>query len=194
MEKDLLIVEKNELSKLYIGFEIFDIYKEIDKMIKKYKFKNIQSKIFSTISINSNNNKNINNIIISKKSLFKYILIITLIFSSLEDRNIQRNLYSKYSSITLKVNHPGSSIQIYSGTYMPYRPDQIKINGAIQEFISTKYNFDTFNNEIELIWYNSLNTARSMFDNCYEIDEINFSNFYSSRITNMDYMFYNCYR
>jgi len=83
MDKDLLILKQNKLTKLDIGLGIFDTYIEMDKIVKKYRYKKIQSKIFSSIGINSNNNININNANIFRKSLFKYILIITLIFFSL---------------------------------------------------------------------------------------------------------------
>ena len=169
---------------LNIEFEKFEIYKE---WIKKNSPKKNKYREFSIINEKATSN-NIN--IILKKSLFKYLLIITLIAITSQKRQIQRNLYLGTNSISLKIKSTGN-IRFYNNNYSPF-PNQIKINGTIVYITSNTYYFNTINNEMELIWDNNLETTKSMFDNCGYINEINLSNFDTSKVKDMSHMFHFC--
>lgn len=46
-----------------------------------------------------------------------------------------------------------------------------------------------------IVTSNKLNKVITMFENCYNLREINFgSNFHSENITDISYMFHNCYK
>ena len=46
MEKALLILKQKKLSKLDIGLGIFDTYLEMDKIVKKYRYKKFNQRYF----------------------------------------------------------------------------------------------------------------------------------------------------
>ena len=149
-------------------------------MAEEEKYKEKKSYSYKKIINYSSNNFIIIPLI---KKLFKYILILTLIISSLQEDS---------NSITLKINRKGN-IYIYGcNNYRMSIPNEIIINGIVQSTKSNRYELNITNNEVELIWYNKLDKTSYMFDNCYYIDEINLTNFDASEVTNMDYMFYYC--
>ena len=98
--------------------------------------------------------------------------IITIIIEDIEMQNI---LYTELLNI--------------KGTY----PDTIILNGNIYPESNTSYILTNENiNTIILQWNKSLTDCSSLFYNCYNISEVDLSNFDSSLITNTDNMFYNC--
>ena len=134
----------------------------------------------------------LNNIKTKNKILFNLLIFIYLIIliSTFDNQGI----VLKYSSITLKVEKSGN-IKIFNTkticSYYPPIPDQVYINGEKKEFQSY-YNFPGTNNNITLIWNNSIDKSLCMFDECSDITEINVSNFDSSKVKNMGAMFRKC--
>ena len=102
------------------------------------------------------------------------------------------SLFRKYKNtnqITLIIN--GKSRFLH---YSFIRPNKILLDG--EDWTPTQ-NYQTNLNEsrnynITIIWNNQLNTANSMFREVYNVIHFDFSKFNTSKITNMDYMFYNC--
>ena len=98
-------------------------------------------------------------------------------------------------------------------------PDEVYINDINQNEISFKYHFNESRNIVKLIWKKEVNAIPCMFYRCSDIKEIDFSHFNPSlisgdilgmfnnctslisldlsylsiSITNMEYLFYNCY-
>lgn len=134
----------------------------------------------------------LNNIKTKNKILFNLLIFIYLIIliSTFDNQGI----VLKYSSITLKVEKSGN-IKIFHDkttcSLHPPIPDQVYINGEKKEFQSY-YNFPGTNNNITLIWNNSIDKTLCMFDECSDITEINVSNFDSSKVTHLGAMFRKC--
>ena len=92
--------------------------------------------------------------------------------------------------IKLKVNQEGP-LQILNNINITL-PDEIYIDNEIKGKNVNNINIDNIESEIKLVWFNKFNTCYSMFANISYITEIDFSEFDSSDVTNMQYMFYNC--
>ena len=103
---------------------------------------------------------------------------------------------SQSSSIKLKIENSGIqkiySIGTYEWSYPVIHPDEIYINGKNKTEIKNEYNFEYNNNEIILVWYNSLESTTCMFRDCTSITEIDLSNFDDSQLIYMQFMFKNC--
>ena len=74
-----------------------------------------------------------------------------------------------------------------------YYPNMIYINGIKQPIINYSYYLNETDNFVDLIWNNSINDCRHMFNGCKDITEIDLSNFNTSLVQYMNGMFYNCY-
>ena len=74
----------------------------------------------------------------------------------------------------------------------PPFPDEVYINEDKQNQIQSNYYFNDTKNIIKLLWKTSINTAYCMFKSCSKITEINLSNFDTSKITSISYIFYGC--
>ena len=92
--------------------------------------------------------------------------------------------------IKLKVNQEGP-LQLLNNIKVPI-PDEIYINDKIKGISLNNITVDNIENEIKLVWFNKFNTCYSMFENISNITEIDFSQFDSSDVIDMQYMFYNC--
>ena len=105
------------------------------------------------------------------------------------------------SKITLKIkgignknvlgiyNNDPSSIDSFQEKYFP---NLVYINGIIQNYITYRYDFNLTDNFVELIWNNNINNCVSMFRNCSDIVEMDFSDFDTSEVTSMQFMFVFC--
>ena len=69
---------------------------------------------------------------------------------------------------------------------------QVIINGKAQDTIAYKYYCNQTNNIVELIWDDNLKNCGAMFRMCYNITEIDLSNFNNAQITAMNSMFAHC--
>ena len=115
---------------------------------------------------------------------------ITLIFSNLSLLFIL--LVSKVNSnrVKLKVNKIGS-VQLLNTTYVQ-KPNEFRIRDEIKAENGNTIIIDNMDDKIELIWKNKLTNCNSMFRGMRDITEIDLSQFDSSDVDNIKYMFYNC--
>ena len=120
---------------------------------------------------------------------FKYLLLI-LIFQQINLIDINTNkLISQFSIIKLEIQGTGHQ-KLFNNT-IKY-PDQIFINDINQSHIKNTYELNEKINEIKLIWNESLNNCEGLFENCLNITKIDFSDFDTSKVTDMSYMFSGC--
>ena len=70
--------------------------------------------------------------------------------------------------------------------------DEVYINGNKAEVITYSYTLNKIVNLVELVWYNLIDDYQHIFDECSDITEIDFSNFNTSKVIYMNYMFYGC--
>ena len=165
-------MEKNRIkySKGYRNENLVEINGEIVKEIFNIKE-----------SINGNKNiKEMNNV---KILLVKRILIIFIIL------NIQITI-SKYQNITLKI-YKGPNKSIINPSYIDYI-QEIYINGEVKTNIISTYNLTKENNLIKLVFNSTLIDCRNMFKNFFNIYEIDFKDFNTSKIEFMHGLFHNC--
>ena len=92
-----------------------------------------------------------------------------------------------YSSITLKIKGIG-----YKKIFNNYNPNTIYINGIKQKQVNYTYYLNQTDNFIELIWNNAIERTNSMFYNCISLTSINFNNFDTSKVVDMEEMFNGC--
>ena len=115
---------------------------------------------------------------------------IKLIFSILSLLFILLVSQVNSNKVKLKVNKIGS-IRILNTTYVP-KPDEIRIRDEIKAENGNTIIIDNMDDKIELIWKNKLTNCNSMFRGTRDITEIDLSQFDSSDVDNIKYMFYNC--
>ena len=167
--------------------------KERIKIINEYNIININRK-------KKRNNENIGNINKLKEYIIiiKFIIILCSFISRIKSNKF--NLYN-ISKITLKIKGTGykNVLGVYNDNpsnvnsfQKEYYPNLIKINGNEQNDITYKYDFKQTDNFVELIWNNNINNCENMFRNCYDIIEMDLSDFNTSEVTTMRWMFYNC--
>ena len=89
----------------------------------------------------------------------------------------------------MKIKSKGN-IKIFDNSYI--RPNEIFINGIKQNNINPYYNLDKFDNEVKLIWNQKIGITTFMFLECDKINEIDLSNFDTSKVTDMMSMFNGC--
>ena len=71
-------------------------------------------------------------------------------------------------------------------------PNEVHINGNKMSKVTHTYNLNNKINDVKLVWNNKANDCCSMFCYCSDIIEIDFSNFDTSDVTRMSWMFYDC--
>ena len=137
---------------------------------------------------NSKDKNKIQNIIPS----INYIKLINVLTAIIIISQIAPIGNSTFSKITLNIRGIGIK-KIFGSNFESINfPDEVKINGVIQNFSTFSYNFTQENNYVELIWYNNINNCANMFYGCSDITEIDFSNFDTSEVANMNSMFNGC--
>ena len=167
--------------------------KERIKIINEYNIININRK-------KKRNNENIGNINKLKEYIIiiKFIIILCSFISRIKSNKF--NLYN-ISKITLKIKGTGYKYVLGIKNDNPssefsfkkkYYPNLIKINGNEKNDITYKYYFNQTDNFVELIWNNNINNCYSMFRRCYDIIEMDLSDFNTSEVTTMQWMFLSC--
>ena len=123
----------------------------------------------------------------------KYLLLLILFNNTFVNNKISLIEYNSYN-ITLKIKGVGSKriISPFTAFKSECCPDEVYINGYKQYNVTPKYGLNKADNFIELIWHNLINSSDHMFYECYDIIEIDLSNFDTSNIENMQYMFSGC--
>ena len=82
---------------------------------------------------------------------------------------------------------------MYDGRINLTFPQKIKINNNnLEDFIFQEYNLTEEENIVELFWEEDIIDCEAMFSGVNNILEINFSNFDTSKVTNMRWMFAKC--
>ena len=104
---------------------------------------------------------------------------------------------SNFSKITLKIKDKGfKNILGYQNQNFyfnkAYFPNEVYINGELQNIVNYSYNFNQTINYVELLWNNTISNCGNMFRSCSDIIEFDFSNFDTSQVKNMYCMFYDC--
>ena len=101
------------------------------------------------------------------------------------------------SSIILKIEGPGTKNIFYNSS--PFkcnpifdRPDEVYVNKVKKDQVSSQYYFNEGDNEVILIWYTTFTSCNCLFYGCKDIKEIDFSNFDTSNVIYMRYMFNEC--
>ena len=95
-----------------------------------------------------------------------------------------------FSYITLKTNVIGY-VQIISEDFS-FLPNETRINDYIYPEIKKGYYFNTSESIIKLVWYYDIYSTNSMFHKCYNLTEIDLSNFNSRNVEDTDHMFNGC--
>jgi len=130
-----------------------------------------------------------------RNNIIYLIIIIHLMQIILSNNNLQFIKY-KFSNITLKINGIGNKkvITSYHSYYTDSRfcPNMIYINGVKQSSIKSWYYLNETYNFVEIIWNRSITYSEMMFRGCEDINEIDLSNFNTSMVIDMKYIFYNC--
>ena len=135
--------------------------------------------------------KNINKMII-------YILLFTLFISIISIVNNFSINETSISYITLRIKDTGLK-KVFNGGYypdcFPYfpRPNEVYINNIKQNEVLSRYDFNETDNEIILLWNETVTSCNCLFLECKDIYDINFFNFDTSEVTTMFGMFYECY-
>ena len=129
------------------------------------------------------------------KKLFSYFFLYVLIFCSVFKCKGSM-LNSKYSYIELIIEGGGENNILYEKGQPSCPnvtlPNEIYINGINQTNIDYKYNFTESENRVKLVWYNNLGNLACMFHKCSKIKKIDFSNFNSSSVYNINSAFNGC--
>ena len=146
-----------------------------DNLIKtNYLYKQMKNKNFLIESNSKNNNMNNSNED-DEENFVEKIKESYKIISELYKRVIKVRGFNSNESNINGIEKDDKKNNNFS-SYSKYRSKEMK----------------SFNNNITLIWNNSIDKSLCMFDECSDITEINLSNFDSSKITCMNAMFRNC--
>ena len=99
---------------------------------------------------------------------------------------------SKNNKIKIKVNTVGTQNILYHN--FKYAPTEAFINDTKVE-IDSQYSINVIstNDIIKLSWNQNIDDCSFMFCGLNNIISVDLSDFESSSVTNMEYMFYNCY-
>ena len=118
--------------------------------------------------------------------ILKYIILLNLFNNIFMNNKISLIEYTSYN-ITLKIKGIGNK-QIFCSWYQfqnKYYPNEVYINGYNQSTVTHSYYLNQTDNNIELVWYNLIDNCQFMFYDCYDITEIDLSNFDTSEATSM---------
>ena len=121
-----------------------------------------------------------------------FLLLIIDLYKEILAMSYETNLYS----IKLKIKGIGyNNIFGKEGDLAfktQYYPNDIIINGINQTEKTNIYYFNKTDNLVELYWNNKIRETWNMFRRCYNITEIDLSNFDTSEVRDMGGMFMFC--
>ena len=181
MKKEFTFYSKNSTPKLIKINNTISFNKERNSTYKKNTTKSHKSK-----------KKNIYPKIKIKKTLISLYFMILLYITSfhLTVKCNQNDEKVSFSYITLKTNVIGY-VQIISEDFS-FLPNETRINDYIYPEIKKGYYFNTSESIIKLVWYYDIYSTNSMFHKCYNLTEIDLSNFNSRNVEDTDHMFNGC--
>ena len=172
LRKELIKKCKDEI----LAFENEEIYK-VNKFIRK------RNKRQKFDICGENKYLNFKSII----HIFTFFLLNCFLPLSLSYKT--RKLYSN-SIVNVFIKNQGNN-KIISSNFQT-SPDTILINTMSVDPKTTSYKFTTSNNKVQLIWDNQLTNCSHMFSGCKTITGLDFSEFNSSNVVDMNQMFYQC--
>jgi surface protein len=164
-------------------------------IFKYYKMKQINYK--NNFSYNSKKNKiNSNKIIDLRISNRNHFQMACFIFFSLINFILAEKIFSyrnlnNDNIINLVINGGGYHKVVGSKIL----PDEVYINGKLADISNNGYiTIKEFikKNKITLIWKKKLVSCESLFESCFNINEIDLSKFDTSEVTSMARMFFEC--
>ena len=120
---------------------------------------------------------------------FHVKLIYIFIFLSLSQNNTL-NISNHQNEIHLIIKWQGN-IQFINNSFYT-KPSEIFVNGLPIDSNQNAYNFNEVLNNVTLKFNDSINSFKSIFNGLINITEIDLSNFDTSQVTDMQYMFYMC--
>ena len=95
-------------------------------------------------------------------------------------------------SIKLKIKGTGMK-RVFGSSFRSFSyPNKTIINNVGQNSVYSSYSFSQDSNIVEFIWNYIIKDCFCMFSGCYDITEIDFSNFDTSEVTYMNSMFKDC--
>ena len=174
----------------YIKYAFFKVKKVFEKIV------NIKNIIIKNEKNKKNKNRINNNNIIRIRMryttniiIIKYLIMIDLFIQIFPYYKFNLIDY-KSSYVMVKVKGSGNKYVFYHGICSPGSniPDEVWINEVKQDNVKTRYDLVKEENNIKLVWYNSVSKAQCMFRSCNDITEIDFSNFDSSQVNNIVWM------
>ena len=125
---------------------------------------------------------------------FKQLIILLLFIQTylLLNPRYKYILFSELNQIILKIKGNGN-ISIINSNYN-FKPSSYYLNEDSNPKTFTNSSIELINieNEVKLIFSNFINTCNSMFKGCSQIIEIDLSNFDSSNVKSINYIFYEC--
>ena len=129
--------------------------------------------------------------------LFNLLLSFAILYY-LSCVNNKENILYKLSEVKLVVNGTGN-IKLFSDNFLQtYNAFEIYLNESFLNISKNEFNFDSNSifsslNFIKIIWNETIISTKKMFENCYNIIEIDLSQFDTSKVKDMSYMFNNCF-
>ena len=123
--------------------------------------------------------------------LFLFIYYFLIIKHSCYNKNKEIRKLNTDSSIEIFIQKNGNQQILYNG-FTP-KPSKIMINGEVNIINDNYiYDFKGKNNNISIIWNETLKSYSKMFYKLTDITTINLSNLEGNSIKNMSCMFYGC--
>ena len=119
-----------------------------------------------------------------------FILIIPNINCSRGNSYI-RNL-NLDSEIIMTIIGDGEQLILNEVFYESNKPSEIYVNNSLRENSVKVKDLTEYENEIKIKWNYQLSTCNNMFAGLYNIIKIDFSNFDTSIVEDMSYMFTKC--
>ena len=124
-----------------------------------------------------------------------YFILCFLLFIqySYNKENIQIRKLNLYTKIKISIKEKGEQRVLYQN--FNYHPEQILINDALENNINDNYTIELTGeeeNNITIIWNETLQNYSRMFYGLSNITKINFIDSNDTNIEDMSYMFNNC--
>ena len=133
--------------------------------------------------------------IINIKKMMISFVFFSLLISVITKETTSKSIKMKLSYITIRIKSKGKRTFFYGGSSsncnpLFSKPKEVYINNVKLNKASNFYQFNTTDNEIKLVWNNTVTSCNCLFFDCKYINEIDLSNFDSSEVTTASAMFY----
>ena len=194
-----IIKEKNFVSEE--GKTKENSYNSNNSLISEYIIKDLNSKLKKESIIRGPKSKKEfcilekNIFIINIKKMMISFVFFSLLISVITKETTSKSIKMKLSYITIRIKSKGKRTFFYGGSLsncnpLFSKPKEVHINNVKLNKVSNFYQFNTTDNEIKLVWNNTVTSCNCLFFDCKYINEIDLSNFDSSEVTTASAMFY----